>query len=63
MPDDRYLNMLLVMQGWNMMPRKVWSTTIDGPFASLKLAKAEWLKYIPVGSSSLKISSFDMGGY
>ena len=57
---------------WNIKPhrgrqRKVWSRIINDLFVSLELDKAEWLKDILDGSSSLKafiyIYSFGRGEY
>ena len=59
MPEDRYPKKLF-SQDWNIKPhrgrqRKVWSSRIiNDLFASLELDKAEWLKDIMDGSSSLK---------
>ena len=58
MPEVRYPKMLFG-QDWNTKPhrgrqRKVWSGLIDDLFVSLKLDKANWLKDILAGSSSLK---------
>ena len=58
MPEDRYPKKLF-SQDWNIKPhrgrqRKVWSRIINDLFVSLELDKAEWLKDIMEGSSSLK---------
>ena len=58
MPEDRYPKKLF-SQDWNIKPlrvrqRNVWSRIIDDLFVSLELDKAEWLKDILYGSSSLK---------
>ena len=58
MPEDRYPKKLF-SQDWNIKPhrgrqRKVWSRIINDLFVSLELDKAEWLKDIMDGSSSLK---------
>ena len=58
MPEDRYPKMLF-SQDWNIKLRrgrqtKVWSRLVDDLFVSLKLDKANWLKDILDGSSSLK---------
>ena len=58
MPEDRYPKKLF-SQDWNIKlhrgrQRKVWSRIINDLFVSLELDKAEWLKDIMDGSSSLK---------
>ena len=58
MPEDRYPKKLF-SQDWNIKPhrgrqRKVCSRIINDLFVSLELDKAEWLKDIMDGSSSLK---------
>ena len=58
MPEDRYPKKLF-SQDWNIKShrgrqRKVWSRIINDLFVSLELDKAEWLKDIMDGSSSLK---------
>ena len=58
MPEDRYPKMLF-SQDWNIKPRrgrqrKVWSRLVDDLFVALKLDKADWLKDILDGSTSLK---------
>ena len=60
MPEDRYPKKLLI-HDWNIKPhrgrqKKIWSRIIDDLFVSLELDKAEWLKDIMDGSSSLKAS-------
>ena len=58
MPEDMYPKKLF-SQDWNIKPhrgrqRKVWSRIINDLFVSLELDKAEWLKDIMDGSSSLE---------
>ena len=59
MPEDRYPKMLLFSQDWNIKPcrgrqRKVWSRLVDDLFVALELDKADWLKDILDGSTSLE---------
>ena len=55
-----YYNIIIQpSQDWNIKPhrgrqRNVWSRIINDLFVSLELDKAEWLKDIMDGSSSLK---------
>ena len=58
MPEDRYPKMLF-SQDWNIKPhrgrqRKVWSRLVDDLFLALKVDKADCLKDILDGSTSLK---------
>ena len=57
-PDDRYPKMLFsqdrIMKPHRGRQRKVWNRLVDDLFVSLKLYKANWLKDILDGSTSLK---------